>query len=443
MLTTPKLDPGPAADQAVPTWSFSAAGEKLTARSGILELMDDLGRAMTTDPGMRMLGGGNPAPVPGMVRLLRERMAEVLASGDDLDRMLGNYDPPQGNPRFVRALAELLQRTFGWEVGPENIAVTCGGQSAFFYLFNLLGGRFADGRRRKILLPLAPEYIGYADQGIEEDLFVACRPRIESGTEQGPRFFKYHIDFGAVEAALGEHDIAAIAASRPTNPTGNVLTDEEVHRLSQLAQERGIPLILDNAYGAPFPGILFVPAEPYWAPHTILTLSLSKLGLPGTRTGIVVAPPHIASAVASMTAILGLANGNVGQQLVLPWIESGSILDLGSKILRPFYAGKSRAAIAWAHEFFEPSGLDWALHANEGAFFLWLWLKNLKITTQELYQRLKQRKVLTVPGEFFFFGMKEDWHHRHECLRLNFSQSADMVREGLKIIADEARKANR
>ena len=44
-----------------PQFEFSVIGRKLTARSGILELMDDLGRAMTTEPHMRMLGGGNPS----------------------------------------------------------------------------------------------------------------------------------------------------------------------------------------------------------------------------------------------------------------------------------------------------------------------------------------------------------------------------------------------
>src|SRR5262245_56114789 len=120
------------------TIPFSTIGEKLTAHSGILELMDDLGRAMTEWPDMLMLGGGNPAPVPEVQKLWRDRMAAILAEGAAFDRMLGNYDPPQGNPRFVRALAELLRTEFGWDVGPENIAVTNGGQSAFFFLFNLL-----------------------------------------------------------------------------------------------------------------------------------------------------------------------------------------------------------------------------------------------------------------------------------------------------------------
>jgi valine--pyruvate aminotransferase len=422
-------------------FEFSIAGQKLTRQSGILELMDDLGRAMTVDPEMRMLGGGNPAAVPGMQALLRARLQEMLAEGDGFDRMLVNYDPPQGNPRFIRALADLLQREFGWDIGPENIAITGGGQSAFFFLFNLLAGKFPGGRSKKILLPLAPEYIGYADQGLEPEMFVACRPGIVWPPGQAGKVFKYTIDFAAVEAALARGDIGAMVVSRPTNPSGNVLTDAEVAHLSALAAERGIPLILDNAYGTPFPNVMFVPVKPFWAPHVILTLSLSKLGLPGTRTGIVIAPEPLARAISALTAIVGLANGNIGQQIVLPWIESGKILELGPKILRPFYEEKGNAATAWAHEFFEAAGVDWALHANEGAFFHWLWLKQLRISTRELYERLKARKVLTVPGEFFFFGLDEDWPHRHECLRLNFSRDAETVRAGYQIIAEEAAKA--
>ena len=72
-----------------------------------------------------------------------------------------------------------------------------------------------------------------------------------------------------------------------------------------------------------------------------------------------------------------------------------------------------------------------------------MWLRGLRIPTRELYERLKARKVLTVPGEYFFFGLTtaEDWPHRRQCLRLNFSQSAEAVREGLNIIAEEAAKA--
>ena len=81
--------------------------------------------------------------------------------------------------------------------------------------------------------------------------------------------------------------------------------------------------------------------------------------------------------------------------------------------------------------------VDYALHAGEGAFFLWLWLKSLPITTAELYQRLKRRKVLVVPGHHFFFGLDEPWQHQNECLRITYSQPKEVVHEAMRILADE------
>lgn len=422
---------------------FSRVGEKLTARSGILELMDDLGRAMTVEPDMLMLGGGNPAAVPAMQQMFRERMQQLLHSGSLFDAMLGNYDPPQGNPPFRCAVAELLSVTYGWDIGPQNIAITSGGQTAFFLLFNLLAGEGREGSRRKILLPLSPEYIGYADQGLSEDMFVACQPAITWPDGEEQRIFKYVIDFAAVEQMLLEQDIAAIAVSRPTNPSGNVVTDEEVQRLAALAAVHEIPLILDNAYGVPFPGVVFTEAKPFHAPHVILTLSLSKLGLPGTRTGIVVAPEPIASALGAMTAITGLANGNIGQQLVLPWLQDRSILRFGEEILIPFYRERSLNAQGWLRQYLGAAGVDWAVHASEGAFFHWLWLRDLAIPTREFYERLKSRRVLVVPGEYFFFGLNDDWPHSRQCLRLNYSQPPERVEPALKIIAEEASRCRK
>jgi len=419
----------------LPSYLFSSSGSRLAGRSGILELMDDLGKALTTDPGMRMLGGGNPAHIPEVDAVWRRRMTELMGDGDALERTLGNYDPPQGNPPFLKSLAGFLNRHCGWDLSPANLAITAGGQSAFFYLFNLLAGPMPDGTTRRILLPLVPEYIGYANQGLHPDLFVACQPEIG---ELPGREFKYRVHFPAVEAALAVGDIGAICVSRPTNPTGNVLTNEEIERLSSLALAAGIPLIIDNAYGLPFPGAVFTDAVPVFGDHIILTLSLSKLGLPGTRTGIVVARPEIASAIAAMTSVVGLANTNAGQQLVKPLLDSGELLQISRQMIRPFYENRARQAGEWMHEAFgEAPG--WSLHRCEGAFFRWLRLTGLPISTRELYQRLKARQVLVVPGEAFFFGLPHPWAHHTECLRLNCSGAPDTVREALHIIADEVR----
>ncbi len=410
----------------------SLFGEALTARSGIEDLMEDLGGAMAVAHGqMRMLGGGNPALIPEVQAVWRARMGELLADGDAFDRMLTIYDPPKGNGRFVAAVAGYLQKRYGWDVGPENVAVTAGGQAAFFYLFNLLAGLGTDGRYRKVLLPVVPEYIGYANQGLSRSFFNSIAPEIEF---RGPHEFKYRVDFDKLKVC---DDIGAICVSRPTNPSGNVLTDAEVARLDKLARAAGVPLIIDNAYGEPFPGIVFREIQPIWNENIVLTLSLSKLGLPGTRTGIVVARPEIVRALSSMTAVVGLANGNVGQAVVTPLIESGEIDRMVGTMIRPFYERKARLAREWVAEFFDDS-LDYHVHASEGALFLWLWFRGLPIPAADLYERLKAKGVLVVPGHYFAFGGSEEVaRHAAECVRVSFAMSDDVVREGIRVMAEE------
>ncbi|MCB0180850.1 MAG: valine--pyruvate transaminase, partial [Anaerolineae bacterium] len=73
--------------------------------------------------------------------------------------------------------------------------------------------------------------------------------------------------------------------------------------------------------------------------------------------------------------------------------------------------------------------------------FVWLWFKDLPITSQTLYERLKQQGVLVVPGEYFFPGLQEEWAHKYECIRVNYALDNDIVRRGISIIADEVKKA--
>ncbi|OEA20073.1 valine--pyruvate transaminase [Vibrio parahaemolyticus] len=410
---------------------FSKFGEKFNQYSGITQLMDDLNDGLRT-PGAIMLGGGNPAAIPAMLDYFHQASEEMLASGE-LVAALTNYDGPQGKDVFVKALAQQFHETYGWDISEKNISLTNGSQSGFFYLFNLFAGQQPDGSHKKVLLPIAPEYIGYGDAGIDEDIFVSYHPEIEL-LDNG--LFKYHVDF---EKLTVDDSVAAICASRPTNPTGNVLTDEEVRKLDKLARENNIPLIIDNAYGLPFPNIIFEDVEPFWNENTILCMSLSKLGLPGVRCGIVIASEEITQALTNMNGIISLAPGSVGPALANHIIAKGDLLKLSSEVIKPFYKQKSQRAV----ELLQQAITDkrFRIHKPEGAIFLWLWFDELPITTMELYQRLKARGVLIVPGEYFFIGQKDEWDHAHQCLRMNYVQDDEMMQKGIAIIAEEVEKA--
>ncbi|EKO3786152.1 valine--pyruvate transaminase [Vibrio harveyi] len=412
---------------------FSKFGEKFNQYSGITQLMDDLNDGLRT-PGAIMLGGGNPAAIPAMLDYFHQASEEMLASGE-LVAALANYDGPQGKDAFVKALAQLFRETYGWDISEKNISLTNGSQSGFFYLFNLLAGKQPDGSHKKVLLPIAPEYIGYGDAGIDEDIFVSYHPEIEL-LDNG--LFKYHVDF---EQLTVDDSVAAICASRPTNPTGNVLTDEEVRKLDKLARENNIPLIIDNAYGLPFPNIIFEDVEPFWNENTILCMSLSKLGLPGVRCGIVIASEEITQALTNMNGIISLAPGSVGPALANHIIGKGDLLKLSSEVIKPFYKQKSQRAVELLQEAITDE--RFRIHKPEGAIFLWLWFDEMPITTMELYQRLKARGVLIVPGEYFFIGQKDEWDHAHQCLRMNYVQDDEMMQKGIAIIAEEVEKAYR
>ncbi|MCR9144801.1 MAG: valine--pyruvate transaminase [bacterium] len=438
--------------------TLSRYGERFSVDSGILELMQDLDLALNASGGENqkeylMLGGGNPAHIPQVEAKLRSAMQALMADGDRFERMIGIYDHPQGSTDFRRAVSELLRSSCGWDIGPEHVALTNGSQSSFFQLFNLLGGESRDGRMRRILLPLIPEYIGYGDTGIAADLFESLPPRIEYYED---RTFKYHVDFDALEARLRSSnsggEVAALCVSRPTNPSGNVLSDADLERLSDLASEAGAPLIVDCAYGLPFPGIDFSGSRPFWNSNTIVTLSLSKFGLPGVRTGIVVAHPEIAAGLRRMNAVMNLASGGVGPALARDLVRSGEILDLSRDIIAPFYRRKSDAAVRIFHELFEDLP-ECRVHRNEGAFFLWLWFRRLPIGTDRLYERLKERGVLVVPGRYYFPGLLESSQapdfasqefirsHPHECIRISCARPEEVVSEGLSRIAAEVRAA--
>ncbi len=413
---------------------FSKFGTRFTTQTGIGELMDDLGNAMSGTEKMLMLGGGNPAHIPEVQKIFKEQMQTILQTPGAFENMIGNYTTPQGDTEYLNELAAFFNRNYNFNITSKNIAILNGGQTAFFFLFNMIAGEFEDGAVKKILLPIVPEYIGYADQGLNRDFFAASKPSIEYIDDHT---FKYHVDFKNLNITK---DIAAMCVSRPTNPTGNVITDEEVEHLSQLAKTNNIPLIVDNAYGAPFPNILFTKITPTWDNNMIFVLSLSKFGLPNARTSMVIAHEEIIAGLSRINAIASLASGRFGQQLILPLLKNDKVLEMSKQMIQPFYQKRAEQAIEHFHKHMDQK-LPYYLHKSEGAIFLWLWCKDLPISSHELYERIKKQGVLVVSGEYFFPGLQEKWKHTQECIRITYSQNEDDVKRGLEIIAEQIKKA--
>jgi len=404
---------------------LSPFGQSLGVATGIGELMDDLGAALADkSQDICMMGGGQPAEIPEISTLFYQQLHSIIESPADLHRILGEYDPAEGEARFRSAFANMMNALYHWDLSVHNIGISAGGQSACFHLFNALVGP-----GEHIMIPLLPDYMGYRDQLVSGASFLGI---MGIASHEGNRF-KYTLDREAISNA--PDSVKLIALSRPTNPSGNVLTDDEVLFLSDEARRRNIPILIDHAYGAPFPNALFVNNQNIWAPHHIHLYSLSKLGLPSTRTSILVAHPEIVHLMRNMTAVTSLSNPGLGQALILPLIKDQSLPDIAHQIIQPYYRQKRDFAIHTLDSLLA-GNLDYALHQAEGAFFLWLYLPSLPISSQQLVERLKERGLLAISGHWFFFGNEQLPSHSQKCLRLTYSMPEQEVQKGLVILAE-------
>ena len=384
-----------------------------------------------------MFGGGNPAHIPQMQETFRAEMEHIVGSPKLFSSTIGDYDPPQGNVAFIDAFVNYLNRIYDWWLKHENVATTNGAQKWFFTLFNLLAGETTDGKRKKILFPLSPEYIGYEDQWLSPDMFVSCRPHI---TELPNNQFKYDVDFDALEIW---DDIGAICVSRPTNPTGNVITDEELAQLSALAKQHNIPLIIDNAYGEPFPNIIFTDANLVWDEHIILTFSLSKIGLPTMRCGMIVANADIIRKVSAVNAITNLSGNRMGQTMMLRLLEGDSVTMLARDVIKPYYQVRCDRVVdafltIWGEE------IEYRIHKPEWSLFVRIWLPKAQQLMEDdtkwsnvFYQKCKDRGLLIVPWHYFFPWLPKQWRdHMYECFRMSYAVPEEKIPTGVQIMKE-------
>ena len=114
-------------------------------------------------------------------------------------------------------------------------------------------------------------------------------------------------------------------------------------------------------------------------------------------------------------------------------------------MVRPFYKAKADRMQSLIRKYFD--GTEYYLHKIEGSIFCWIYLPSLSIPSLQFYSELMKEGVVTVPGEYFFFGSEEQkkgvqYPHEHydKCLRLNYSGSDDLIEEGVRIIAEKYRE---
>ncbi|MBL0955920.1 MAG: valine--pyruvate transaminase [Leptospira sp.] len=406
---------------------YSLWADRLRKNQGIRSLMEDLGKA-TGHPNEILLGGGNPAHIREAEAIFEETFGK-LARDPILRSLLGDYQAPIGNDSFRELAADYLSPLLQSKFKKENIAFFNGSQNAYSFLLNLHSGPMADGSFKKILLPVVPEYIGYADQSIAENVFLSKPPNV---VVTGKNRFRYELN----QSTFDLTDVGVLAISRPTNPTGNVLSLEHLEWMEKSTTKQNIPILIDLAYGNPFPNLIGrEPAIQYKEGRT-LSLSFSKIGLPGVRFGIVVSDVETIDTLSSFAAVSNLAVGNLGVFMMQILFQENVLPKLSENILRPFYEAKAKLALNLFTEAFEKMGVEYEIHEPMGGFFLWIRFPSLSISNHELYHLCKDKRLFIVSGHYFFPGLNTDFSHKKECIRLTYCRKEEELARGAQILAE-------
>lgn len=411
-------------------------GTQMSNLTGVRAIMKDIDETLKAGQGKEFinLSAGNPVILPEVEQLWRDCTAELLASSE-YGEVVCRYGSSRGYQPLIEAIATDFNQRYGLNLSDRNILITPGSQSIYFYAANAFGGYTTSGDLKQVVLPLSPDYTGYGGVSLTPEAVVAYKPSLE--IDEKAHRFKYRPDFSQLTIT---EDTGCVIFSRPCNPTGNVLTDEEVEKIAALAAPLNVPVLIDSAYAPPFPALNFTEMTPVFGENILHCMSLSKAGLPGERIGVAIGDPKFVGVLESFQTNMCIHSPRYGQAIATRAIASGALADLATNVIRPYYQNKFTILETTLDEAL-PKDLPWLLHRGEGAIFSWLWLENLPITDWEFYQELKQVGVIVVPGSSFFPGLREDWPHKQQCLRISLTATDEDIEIGMKRLAKVAQQA--
>lgn len=408
-------------------------GEEMSHLTGVRAIMKDIVETLQAGRGQQFinLSAGNPVILPEIEQLWRDCTQALLAS-PEYGNVVCRYGTSQGYEPLITAIKDDFNRRYGLELSDRHILITPGSQALYFLAANALGGYHATGRMKDIVLPLSPDYTGYGGISLVPEAVRAYRPSIDA--DEIAHRFRYRPDFSQLSITA---DTGFVLFSRPCNPTGNVLSGADVRQIAGLAAEYNVPVLVDSAYAPPYPALNFTEMEPVFGENILHCMSLSKAGLPGERLGVAIGDPALINVLECFQTNFCIHSSRYGQAIAAQAIASGELARLSDQVIRPYYQDKF-AVLEAALDRALPQTLPWYLHQGEGAIFAWLWFDHLPITDQDLYEQLKQRGVIVVPGNPFFPGLRPDqgdpWPHTHQCLRLSLTASpADLTEAATRL----------
>ena len=322
---------------------------------------------------------GNPnVPAPQVVTdtlidLLRNTPAEALHA----------YTAAPGDMDVRQAVAEYVQKTFGFAARAEYVYMTSGASSSLAISLNAIA---QPGDEVILFTPYFPEYCAFIEKTGAKVIAVNSAEKT------------FQLNKDALVAAINKNTKAVIVNS-PSNPTGVVLTRDSIEKLTEVLREKSeeyghpIYLIADEPYRELVYGDTEVPYIPLFYKNTIVCYSFSKsLSLPGERIGYILISPEATEADDLFAAVCGAGRAlgyicapSLLQQLIRTCLGKTADISIYDRNRKLLY----EALTEYGYEAVYP----------DGAFYLFV--KALEEDANAFCEKAKAFDLLMVPADSF------------------------------------------
>jgi N-succinyldiaminopimelate aminotransferase len=344
----------------------------------------------SSDPAWCNLGQGQPetGPLPGAP----PRVQEVSVRVDDQE-----YAPVPGLWELREAVASLYNRLFRKgmpsQYSAENVSICGGGRAALTRAAASLG--------HMNLGHFLPDYTAYEELLDVFKAFTAIPILLE-----GERGYAFTPD--DLRKEIQGRGLSALLLSNPCNPTGKLVQGEELSQWVRTARELECSLLIDEFYShyvwTARPGQLPIESAARYVedvnrdPVVIFDGLTKNWRYPGWRVTWTVAPEKVIEAVASAGSFLDGGGSRPLQRAAIPLLNDDVVQKETLAINAAFRDKRDRMI-----QRLERMGIR-ADRAPDGTFYVWGNLAGLPPPLNEgmgFFRAALERKVITVPGEFF------------------------------------------
>ncbi|QFT90386.1 Putative N-acetyl-LL-diaminopimelate aminotransferase [Bacillus sp. THAF10] len=317
-----------------------------------------------------------------------------------------SYTANAGLPELRKEISRYLQQQFQLDYSQDtDLIVTVGASQALDLAIRAIVDPGDE------IIVLEPSFVSYAPL-----VELAGGRAVRVGTDPSNGF---KIDFQALENSITANT-KAILLCFPNNPTGTMLSRDELIKVSRLVEEHDLLVLSDEIYAELSFDEAFTsfPTLRGMKERTLLISGFSKgFAMTGWRLGFVAGPRDIIQAMLKIHQYAMMCASTMAQHAAIEALKNGRE---DVEMMKKSYRRRRNYFVTSLNEIGLPC------HQPGGAFYAFPSVKQTGLSSQEFAERLLlEEKVAVVPGDVF--GINGEGH-----VRCSYASSLEQLQEVIK-----------